>query len=44
MILEYAIPYVKTGGYFVAYKSIKAELNETNNKILLLSKKKGGRK
>ena len=26
------------------YKSIKAELNETNNKILSLSKKKGGRK
>ena len=29
-ILEYAIPYVKVGGYFVAYKAIKAE-EEINN-------------
>lgn len=25
VILEYAIPYIKTGGYFIAYKSIKAD-------------------
>ncbi|MCD7878641.1 MAG: 16S rRNA (guanine(527)-N(7))-methyltransferase RsmG [Candidatus Gastranaerophilales bacterium] len=25
MLLEYAIPFVKTGGYFIAYKSVKAE-------------------
>ena len=25
MILEYAIPYLKVGGYFVAYKSLKAK-------------------
>ena len=25
IILEYAIPYIKVGGYFIAYKSIKAD-------------------
>lgn len=34
-ILEYAIPYVKTGGYFVAYKSIKAEEELKNAKNAL---------
>ena len=30
ILLEYAIPYVKTGGYFVAYKSVNAD-NEIEN-------------
>lgn len=34
-ILEYAIPYVKVGGYFVAYKSIKAEEELKNAKNAL---------
>ena len=34
-ILEYAIPYVKTGGYFVAYKSIKADEELKNAKNAL---------
>lgn len=34
-ILEYAIPYVKVGGYFVAYKSIKAEEELENAKNAL---------
>ena len=38
IILEYAIPFLKTGGYFVAYKSIKAdeEINEAQNALKLL--------
>lgn len=38
-ILEYAIPYVKVGGYFVAYKSIKAdeELENAKNALKTLN-------
>ncbi len=32
MILEYSIPYLKVGGYFVAYKSLKAEEELENSK------------
>ncbi len=32
VILEYAVPYVKTGGYFVAYKALKAEEELENAK------------
>ena len=41
IILEYAIPYVKTGGYFIAYKSIKAEeeLSNAENAIKILGVK-----
>lgn len=41
VILEYAIPYVKVGGYFVAYKSIKTEEEITNaqNALKLLNSK-----
>ncbi len=41
MLLEYAIPFVKTGGYFIAYKSIKAqeELNKAQNALKLLNAK-----
>lgn len=35
IILEYAIPYVKVGGYFVAYKSIKANEEIENAKNAL---------
>lgn len=34
-ILEYAIPFVKVGGYFVAYKSIKAKEEIKNAQIAL---------
>ena len=39
VILEYAIPYVKTGGYFVAYKSIKhnEEITAANNALKILN-------
>ncbi len=39
IILEYAIPFIKTGGYFIAYKSIKAqdELNKAQNALKLLN-------
>ncbi len=38
-ILEYAIPYVKTGGYFIAYKSLKAEeeLENAKNALKILN-------
>lgn len=38
-ILEYALPFVKKGGYFVAYKSIKAEeeLKNASNALKILS-------
>ena len=36
IILEYAIPYLKTGGYFVAYKSLRAEEEIYNAKNALL--------
>ncbi len=38
IILECAIPYVKEGGYFIAYKSIKAEeeLSKAENAIKIL--------
>ena len=41
MILEYAIPYLKVGGYFVAYKSIKAEeeIENAQNALKLLNSK-----
>ena len=41
IILEYAIPYVKTGGYFVAYKSVKAEdeILRAGNALKLLNAK-----
>lgn len=41
VILEYAMPYVKVGGYFVAYKSIKTEEEITNakNALKLLNSK-----
>ena len=35
MILEYAIPYIKVGGYFVAYKSIKTDEEVENAKNAL---------
>ncbi len=34
-ILEYAIPYIKVGGYFVAYKSVKADEELVNAKNAL---------
>lgn len=39
IILEYAIPYVKVGGYFVAYKSIKTEeeIKNAQNALKLLN-------
>lgn len=38
-ILEYAIPFVKVGGYFIAYKSIKAkeELEQAKNALKILN-------
>lgn len=41
IILEYGVPFVKTGGYFVAYKSIKAdeELENAKNAINILNVK-----
>ena len=41
IILEYGVPFVKTGGYFVAYKSIKAdeELENAQNAIKVLNVK-----
>ena len=36
VILEYAIPYLKIGGYFIAYKSQKAEEEIYNAKNALL--------
>ena len=41
VILEYAIPYVKVGGYFVAYKSIKTqeEIENAKNALKLLNSK-----
>lgn len=41
IILEYAIPYVKVGGYFIAYKSIKAneEIENAQNALNLLNAK-----
>lgn len=35
IVLEYAIPFVKVGGYFVAYKSIKAEEEIENAKTAM---------
>lgn len=39
MILEYAIPYLKVGGYFVAYKSIDSqnELENAKNALKILN-------
>lgn len=39
MILEYAIPFVKTGGYFAAYKSLKAEeeIKNARNALKILN-------
>lgn len=41
IILEYAIPYVKTGGYFIAFKSIKAEeeIENAKNALKVLNSK-----
>lgn len=41
IILEYAIPYVKVGGYFVAYKSLKAneEIENAKNALKELNSK-----
>ena len=41
MIVEYAIPYLKVGGYFVAYKSIKAqeEIENAKNALKILNSK-----
>ena len=41
LILEYAIPYLKVGGYFVAYKSIKTqeEIDNAKNALKLLNSK-----
>lgn len=41
MILEYAIPYVKVGGYFVAYKSVKSdeEIQQAKNALKVLNSK-----
>lgn len=41
IILEYAIPFVKVGGYFVAYKSIKAEeeIENAKNALKILNAK-----
>ncbi len=38
-ILEYAMPYVKTGGYFIAYKSVKAgeEIEKAQNALKILN-------
>ena len=38
LILEYAIPYIKTGGYFVAYKSVDSqnELKQAQNALNVL--------
>ncbi len=40
-ILEYSIPFVKTGGYFIAYKSLKAdeELINAQNALKVLNTK-----
>lgn len=41
IILEYAIPFLKVGGYFVAYKSIKAEeeIKNAKNALKILNAK-----
>ena len=41
VILEYAIPFVKTGGYFIAYKSVKSdeEINSAQNALKTLNSK-----
>ena len=41
IILEYAIPYLKVGGYFAAYKSLKAEeeIEKAKNALKLLNSK-----
>ena len=41
VILEYAIPYLKVGGYFVAYKSIKTqeEIENAKNALKTLNSK-----
>ncbi len=41
ILLEYSIPYVKTGGYFIAYKSKKAdeELKNAQNALKILNTK-----
>lgn len=38
-VLEYAIPYIKVGGYFVAYKSIKAddEIQAAKKALMILN-------
>lgn len=40
-VLEYAIPYLKVGGYFIAYKSLKAEeeISNAKNALKLLNSK-----
>lgn len=45
IILEYAIPFVKVGGYFVAYKSIKAEeeIENAQNALKILNAKISGK-
>lgn len=39
IILEYAIPFLKTGGFFIAYKSIKAEeeIEKSQNALKVLN-------
>ena len=39
IILEYSLPFLKVGGYFVAYKSIKAdaEINESQKALKILN-------
>ncbi len=39
IILEYSIPYIKTGGYFVSYKSLKAdeEIKNAQNALKILN-------
>ena len=41
VILEYSIPYLKKGGYFIAYKSIKAdeEIKSAKNALSILNAK-----
>ena len=41
MVLEYAIPYLKVGGYFVAYKSLDSqqELDNSKNALKVLNTK-----
>ena len=41
VVLEYAIPYLKTNGFFIAYKSIKTEeeIQEAKNALKILNAK-----